>query len=162
MANYDAEVADFADMLKHPAVAVAAGTAASAASGVAGAYRACERLPLLGPRLRRGRTDLMLRGERVIERSVEPVQEAVVAVVAPLVERVLEEIDLNDLVRRRIDLVGLSAEVIDGVDLRAIIRQSSGTVTADVMTDVRGQSERADDLVSGFVDRILGRERESD
>jgi len=26
------------------------------------------------------------------------------------------------------------------------------------MSDVRTQSERADDLVSGFVDRLLGRE----
>lgn len=159
--HYDAGVADLADLLNHPAVVLATGTAASAASGVAGAYRACERLPLIGPRLRRGRADLMLRGERIIERSVEPVQEAVAAVAAPLVERVLDEIDLNELVRRRVDLIGLSTEVIDGVDLPAIIRESTGTVTADVMTDVRSQGERADDLVSGFVDRVLRRDRES-
>ena len=30
-------------------------------------------------------------------------------------------------------------------------------MTADVMTDVRTQGERADDLVSGLVDRMLGR-----
>jgi hypothetical protein len=30
-------------------------------------------------------------------------------------------------------------------------------VTAEVMTDVRTQGERADDAVSGFVDRVLGR-----
>ena len=34
---------------------------------------------------------------------------------------------------------------------------STTTVTADVMTDVRSQGERADDAVAGFVDRMLGR-----
>jgi hypothetical protein len=50
--------------------------------------------------------------------------------------------------------------VIEGVDLPAIIRESTDTVTAEVMTDVRAQSEKADDMVSGFVDRMLGRDRE--
>ncbi|MCI4674268.1 hypothetical protein [Candidatus Mycolicibacterium alkanivorans] len=57
----------------------------------------------------------------------------------------------------RIDLIGLAEVVIDGVDLPAIIRESTGTVTAEVMTDVRTQTARADDVVSGFVDRMLGR-----
>lgn len=50
--------------------------------------------------------------------------------------------------------------MIEGVDLPAIIRESTDTVTAEVMTDVRAQSEKADDMVSGFVDRMLGRDRE--
>jgi hypothetical protein len=33
-------------------------------------------------------------------------------------------------------------------------------VTADVMTDVRTQGERADDFVAGLVDRVLGRGQE--
>ena len=45
-----------------------------------------------------------------------------------MVELVLDEIDLNNLVRERIDLIGLADEVIDGVDLQAIIRQSTATV----------------------------------
>ena len=68
--------------------------------------------------------------------------------------------DLNNLVRERIDLIGLADEVIDGVDLQAIIRQSTATVTENVMSDVRTQGERADDMVSGFVDRLLGRQPE--
>ena len=60
----------------------------------------------------------------------------------------------------RIDLIGLANEIIDGVDLPAIIRESTSSVTADVMTDVRGQGERADAAVSGFVDRVLGRRQE--
>ena len=72
----------------------------------------------------------------------------------------LDEIDLNNLVRERIDLIGLADEVIDGVDLQAIIRQSTATVSENVMSDVRSQGVRADDMVSGFVDRLLGRQPE--
>ena len=57
-------------------------------------------------------------------------------------------------------MVGLANEVIDGVDLPAIIRESTSSVTADVMTDVRTQGERADDFVAGLVDRVLGRDQE--
>jgi hypothetical protein len=60
----------------------------------------------------------------------------------------------------RIDLIGLANKVIDGVDLPAIIRESTNSVTAEVMTDVRTQGERADDMVAGIVDRVLGRSRE--
>jgi len=152
-------VADGAELLKHPVITAAAGAAATAA-GVAGqAYLACERLPLLGPQLRRGRADLSRRGELVIDQSVEPLRALIATVAAQVVELVLDELDLNDLIRRRVDLVGLADEVIDGVDLRAIIRQSTATVTADVMSDVRGQGERGDDMVAGFVDRLLGRQQ---
>jgi hypothetical protein len=33
-------------------------------------------------------------------------------------------------------------------------------MTAEVMTDVRTQGERADDIMAGIVDRMLGRDRE--
>jgi hypothetical protein len=88
------------------------------------------------------------------------VRAVVTDIVVQLVELVLDEIDLTELVRERVDLVGLANEVIDGVDLPAIVRESTGTVTAEVTTDGRSQSERADDMVSGFVDRILGRDKE--
>ncbi len=101
-----------------------------------------------------------------------------VAAITKVAELVLDQIDLTALVRERvdidaivagvdidaiiarIDLIGLADQVIDGVDLPAIIRESTGTVTAEVMTDVRSQTARADDVVSGFVDRMLGRAQE--
>lgn len=113
--------------------------------GAAAFYRGAERLPVIGGMLARTRVD---------------VTDAVTTVVVQIVERVLDELDLNELVRTRVDLVGLANEVVDGIDLQAIIRQSTESVTAEVMTDVRSQGERADDLVSGFVDRLLGRDRE--
>lgn len=114
------------------------------------AYRACESLPLLG--------GLFTRGKREAQ-----------ALLSLIVAAVIDELDLAAIVRdrlpaeaietviARIDLVGVANEVIDGVDLPAIIRESTNSVTADVMTDVRTQGERADDAVSGFVDRMLGR-----
>jgi hypothetical protein len=81
---------------------------------------------------------------------------------------VLEELDLDavvsevdiDAIVARLDLIGLANHVIDGVDLPTIIRDSTASVTEEVMADVRTQGERADDMVSGFVDRMLGRDRE--
>jgi hypothetical protein len=153
-------VADGGQMLKHPAVAVAAGAAATAAGAAAQLYLASERLPVLGGFLRRGRTDLARRGEQLIDQSIEPVKAVIVSVAVQMVELVLDELDLNNLVRERIDLIGLADDVIDGVDLQAIIRQSTATVSENVMSDVRTQGERADDMVSDFVDRLLGRARE--
>jgi hypothetical protein len=62
-----------------------------------------------------------------------------------------------ELVLDQIDLIGLANQIIDGVDLPRIIRESTTGVTAEVMTDVRTQGQRADDPVAGFVDRVLGR-----
>jgi len=118
-----------------------------------GAYRTCEALPVVGGLFTRGRREAQ-------------------AVLSLIVAAVLDDLDLTAIVRdrlhadaieaviARIDLIGLANEVIDGVDLPLIIRDSTGTVTAEVMSDVRTQGERADDAVSGFVDRLLGRDRE--
>jgi len=115
-----------------------------------GAYRTCEALPVVGGLFTRGRREAQ-------------------AVLSLIVAAVLDDLDLTAIVRdrlhadaieaviARIDLIGLANEVIDGVDLPAIIRESTSSVTAEVMTDVRTQGERADDAVSGFVDRVLGR-----
>ncbi len=114
------------------------------------AYRGCEGLPLVGGLFTRGRVEAK-------------------AILSVIVAAVLDELDLTEIIRdklqaeavdaviARIDLIALADQVIDGVDLPAIIRASTTTVTADVMTDVRSQGERADDAVAGFVDRMLGR-----
>ncbi|MDT5092602.1 MAG: hypothetical protein QOH60_1965 [Mycobacterium sp.] len=160
-------VPELADLRKQPAVLVVAGAAATVAGGAMATYRAVESLPLVGSWLRRGRSELTRRGEDAIARSTEPIKTLISTVVVDMVKLVLEQLDLTELVLDeldmdavigRIDLVGLANQVIDGVDLPAIIRESTNSVTAEVMTDVRTQGERADDMVSGFVDRILGRD----
>ncbi|MCZ0912035.1 hypothetical protein [Gordonia amicalis] len=80
-------------------------------------------------------------------------------------DEVIGKVDLDavaakldiDAVLDRVDLVELAEEIIDGVDLPDIIREASTSVTADVMTDVRSTSERADDAVANAVNRFLRR-----
>lgn len=75
------------------------------------------------------------------------------------IDAIVADVDIDAIIAR-IDLIGLADQIIDGVDLPTIIRESTGTVTAEVMTDVRTQTARADDVVSGFVDRMLGRNQD--
>ena len=150
-----------AGIAKHPVTAVTVGAAATALGLAAETYRACERLPIVGTRLRDVRSSLERRGEDVLSSGLEPVMATITAVAVQIVDRVLDELDLNELVHERIDLIGLADEVVAGIDLPAIIRESTGSVTAEVMSDVRSQGERADDAVSGLVDRILGRDKGS-
>ena len=146
---------ELAELRKQPAVLVAAGAVATVGGGAVAAYRACERLPMVGSWLRRGRSELAKRGEDAITRSVEPVK----ALVTAIADAVVAEVDIDAIVAR-LDLIGLANDVIDGVDLQAIIRDSTASVTEEVMADVRTQGERADDMVAGFVDRMLGRDRD--
>jgi hypothetical protein len=168
------------DVLKSPVVALAAGTAAVAVEGGKVAARLVTSLPVVGPLVRRGVSELTARGDQVLKQGLDPAKDVVTAVVVQVIEHVLAELDLTALVREqvdmdaiaaeididaiigRIDLVGLANRVIDGVDLPSIIRESTNSVTAEVMTDVRSQGERADDIVAGMVDRVLGRSRSRD
>jgi hypothetical protein len=89
-------------------------------------YRSCEALPLVGGLFSRGRREAN-------------------AVLSLIVAAVVDELDLNAIVRdqlktetidaviARIDLVALANQVIDGVDLRAIIRESTSLATAQLM-----------------------------
>lgn len=130
------------------------------AGSAVGIYRGAERLPVIGPVLRRGVVELSTRGDRVIAAGTEPLTTLIQTIAVQVVDLVLDELDITALVRDKVDLAGLANQVIDDIDLPGIIRSSTATVTADVMTDVRGQSERADDVVAGFVNRMLGRVQE--
>jgi len=158
-------------LLKNPVLLAAAGAGKIVADGAASAYRTAIRIPVVGDRIDQGMMALTRRGEDVIS----PVRALIAAVAVQIVDDVLAQLDLTTLVRERvdidavvrdididaiiarIDLIGLADQVIDGVDLPKIIRESTTSVTAEVMTDVRTQGERADDMVSGLVDRVLGR-----
>ena len=165
-------------ILRHPVVTAAAGAGAVAAEGAATVYRTASRLPFVGDRLTRSVAALSRRGDAIINAGVDPLRALITSVAVQIVGQVLAELDLTsvvlenvdvnaiarevdiDAIIARIDLIGLAEVVIDGVDLPSIIRQSTTSVTAEVMTDVRSQGERADDLVTGIVDRMLGRTRD--
>ena len=72
--------------------------------------------------------------------------------------RVLEidPVDL-DAVVRRLDLVGIAQSVIDAIDLPEIMRESTGALSSDAVRAVREESRKADDRVTGLVDRLLRR-----
>lgn len=60
-----------------------------------------------------------------------------------------------DAVISRVDLLTLARYVVDGIDLPAIIRQSTGTLSSEAVQGVRAQSRNADDAVAGFVSRLF-------
>ncbi|MCL2536365.1 MAG: hypothetical protein FWE39_19565 [Nocardiaceae bacterium] len=80
--------------------------------------------------------------------------------------RIVDRVDIDaiaakvdvDAVIERIDLVGLSNEVIDGVDLPRIIRESTSSMSTEAVRGARTQGMAADDAVAGFVGRLFGRE----
>lgn len=69
-------------------------------------------------------------------------------------------IDLSAIIAR-IDLIGLAEEIIDGVDLPEIIRESTGSMASDTVRSVRMQGIVADEAVGRAVDRLLARRREA-
>lgn len=75
-----------------------------------------------------------------------------------LTSTVLQRVDLDALVQAillRIDLIGLAEQVIDGVNLTEIIRESTGTMASDTVRGVRMQGIAADDAISHAMDRFL-------
>jgi hypothetical protein len=92
------------------------------------------------------------------------------------IDRVLDRVDLDAVVERvdvdkiaarldldpviaRADILGLARYVVEGIDLAALIRSSTGTVGAEVVRGVRASSADADQAVERIVDRLLLRRR---
>jgi hypothetical protein len=73
-------------------------------------------------------------------------------------DAIVREVDI-DAVIDRVDLVGLAQQVMDELDLPAIIRGSTASVASESVQDVRLQSIAADEVVSRVVDRLLLRRR---
>jgi hypothetical protein len=74
------------------------------------------------------------------------------------VDTVAERLDL-DAVIERIDLVALTERVLDGIDLPEIIRESTGSMTGELVRGVRMQSIEADQALAGLMSRLLRRGR---
>lgn len=80
--------------------------------------------------------------------------DAIVARIEP--DAVVSRVDVEAVIRR-LDLVALTREVIEGIDLPAIVHQSSGAVSSQAARAVRAEGMNADESVSRFVDRVLRR-----
>jgi hypothetical protein len=73
------------------------------------------------------------------------------------IDRAVERVDLDAIVHR-MNLGEIAQEVIDEIDLPAIVRESSGAMASESIQTVRVQGMNADRLVSRIVDRVLRRE----
>ena len=85
--------------------------------------------------------------------DVEPVIDRV-----DLTALVLERVDLGavvDAALAKVDLIGLAEQVIDGVDLPELIRESTGSMASDTVRGVRMRGIEADQTVSRAMDRLL-------
>jgi hypothetical protein len=84
------------------------------------------------------------------------------AVAATLdVDAVVARADL-DRVIARVDIVGIVEEVLEAIDLPAIIRDSTGSMASETVRGVRMTGVSADDALSRVVDRALFRRRRTD
>ena len=102
----------------------------------------------------------------VVPRTVEAVlsRTDVAGVVDELdIDAIVDRLDLDAIVARvdfdavidRIDLIGLAQYLVDGIDLPAIIRSSSGSVTTEMVRGMRRGTADADQAVERIVDRLL-------
>jgi hypothetical protein len=81
------------------------------------------------------------------------------AVVGKLdIDAIVDRVDIDAIVRR-LDLVSLAEEIVNGIDLPEIIRESTGSMASEVVRDVRMQSIDADVAIARIVDRIIRRRR---
>lgn len=71
-------------------------------------------------------------------------------------DRAVDRVDLDRIIERA-DVVGLARYVVEALDLPALIRSSTGSVTTDMVRSVRDQSVDADRAVERVVDRLLHR-----
>jgi len=67
----------------------------------------------------------------------------------------LRRVDINRVILTRVDLIPLTQYVIDGVDLPAIIRQSSSTLTTAAVQGVRERGVNADDAIARAFDHLI-------
>jgi hypothetical protein len=82
-------------------------------------------------------------------------------------DAIVERIDIDAIVSRvdveailrRLDLVAIAEEVVNGIDLPEIIRESTGSMASDVVRDARMQSIDADVAIARVVDRVIRRRR---
>lgn len=74
------------------------------------------------------------------------------------VDAIVARVDVNRIMER-VDIAPMASEVLDTVDIGQIVRESTGTVTGDIVDSARVQSMQLDTFVNRIVDTILLRRR---
>jgi hypothetical protein len=83
------------------------------------------------------------------------------------VEKIIDRVDVNAIVGRvdvqaimgRVDIAPMADEIISEVDIGAIVRQSTGSITGDAVDGGRVTAMRIDGFVDRVADRILFRRK---
>jgi hypothetical protein len=84
------------------------------------------------------------------------------------VEKIIERVDVNAIVGRvdvqgimgQVDIAPMAQEIIATVDIGAIVRQSTGSITGDAVDGGRVTAMRIDGFIDRVADRILFRRKE--
>lgn len=109
-----------------------------------------------------------VRGVAVQRRNREAAIGAMRALTGAVAAAILNEVDLDGVVARididrvvaRIDVPALAEQVIDEVDLSALIRESSSTMASETVDALRVHGMHADGIVNRIVDRMLFRQEQ--
>jgi hypothetical protein len=83
------------------------------------------------------------------------------------VEKIIDRVDVNGIVGRvdvqaimaRVDIAPMADEIISEVDIGAIVRQSTGSITGDAVDGGRLTAMRVDGFIDKVVDKILLRRK---
>jgi hypothetical protein len=83
------------------------------------------------------------------------------------VEKIIERVDVDAIVGRvdvqaimgKVDIAPMAGEIMEVVDIGAIVRQSTGSITGDAIDGGRVTAMRFDGFVDRVVDRILFRRK---
>jgi hypothetical protein len=83
------------------------------------------------------------------------------------VEKIIDRVDVDAIVGRvdvsaimgRVDIAPMANEIINEVDIGAIVRQSTGSITGDAIDGGRVTAMRLDGFVDRVVDRVLFRRK---
>jgi hypothetical protein len=86
------------------------------------------------------------------------------------VDKIIGRVDINEIVARvdlpaimgRMDIAPMAEEIIAEVDIAAIVRQSTGSITGDAVDGGRLTAMRIDGFVDRVADRILFRRKARD
>ncbi len=74
------------------------------------------------------------------------------------IDAIAGRIDIEAILNR-VDIVAIAEEVVDGIDLPEIIRESTGSFATEAVRDVRMQGIEADEAVARLLDRLLLRRK---
>lgn len=77
------------------------------------------------------------------------------------IDRIIDRVDFDAAIAK-IDIIRIAEDVVDGIDLAGIIRDSTGSLASEAVHGVRVQGQQADDAIGQFVGRMLGRRRQLD